>query len=125
MSQFSSSLLLRRALIADAAASGATGLLLLAGPGLLDRLLGLPTAFLRGAGLLLVPYVVFVAWVGMRARIARGPVWAAIVAHAAWAMASIGWLPGTNRIWHGLRYRSGTLGSAAWRCAIRRPQSGG
>ena len=48
-----------------------------------DRLLA------RG-GLLLVPYVVFVAGVGMRARIARGPVWAVIVAHAAWAVASIG-----------------------------------
>jgi len=55
MSQFSSSLLLRRALIADAAAIGATGLLLLGSPGLLDRLLGLPTAFLRGAGYSLSP----------------------------------------------------------------------
>jgi hypothetical protein len=55
MSQFFLRSSFRRALIADAAASGATGLLLLAGAGLLDRLLGLPTAFLRGAGLLLVP----------------------------------------------------------------------
>ena len=55
---------MRNALALDAAASGATGLLLLAGARWLEDLLGLPVALMRGAGLILIPYVAFVAWVG-------------------------------------------------------------
>ena len=61
---------LRNVLLLDAAASGATGLVLIAGAGLLDGLLGLPVALMREAGLILVPYVAFVAWVGTREEIA-------------------------------------------------------
>ena len=46
---------LRRALVLDALASGATGLLMIAGAGLVEGLLGLPAALLRGAGLVLCP----------------------------------------------------------------------
>src|SRR2546430_17211840 len=80
---------LRKALLLDAAASGATGLLLIAGAGLLDGLLGLPVALMREAGLILVPYVAFVAWVGTRQGIVRGAVWAIIAANALWALASV------------------------------------
>jgi hypothetical protein len=84
--------LLRRALLADAAASGATALLVIAGAGLLEGLLGLPAALLFWAGIVLIPYVAFVAWAGMRNAISHPAVWAIIAANAAWAAASIGLL---------------------------------
>ena len=59
--------LLRFALLGDAVASGATGLLLAAASGPLAWLLGLPAPLLRGAGLVLLPYAILVAWLGMRA----------------------------------------------------------
>ena len=58
--------LLRFALLGDAVASGATGLLLAAASGPLAWLLGLPAPLLRGAGLVLLPYATLVAWLGMR-----------------------------------------------------------
>jgi hypothetical protein len=85
---------LRNALLVDATASGATALLMIAGAGMLDGLLGLPAALLRGAGLVLVPYVAFVVWAGTRTPIQSGAVWAIIVANAAWAIASIALLVG-------------------------------
>ena len=92
MSQFHPSPFLRKALLLDAAASGATAILLIAGAGLLDGLLGLPVALMREAGLILVPFVAFVAWVGTRESVARGAVWTIIAANALWAAASIGLL---------------------------------
>jgi hypothetical protein len=83
-----SSTFLRRALLLDAVASGGTGLLLIAGANLIDGLLGLPAALLRGAGLVLVPYVAFVIWAGTREAISRPAVWAVIAANALWAAAS-------------------------------------
>jgi hypothetical protein len=80
---------LRNVLLLDAAASGATGLLLIAGAGLLEGLLGLPVVLMREAGLILVPYVAFVAWTGTRTEIARGAVWAVIAANVLWAVASV------------------------------------
>jgi hypothetical protein len=79
---------LRNVLLLDAAASGATGLVLIAGAGLLEGLLGLSVALMREAGLILIPYVVFVAWVGTRERVPRGAVWAIIAANVLWAIAS-------------------------------------
>lgn len=89
MSTNQSSPFLRNALLIDAAASGATGLLMIAGADLLEGLLGLPPALLRGAGLVLVPYVAFVVWAGTRASVQGGAVWAIIAANAAWAIASV------------------------------------
>ena len=88
---------LRYALLADAVASGATGLLLIAGAGVLESLLNIPLALSREAGLVLIPYVAFVATVGTRETIARGAVWAIIAANAVWALASVallvsGWI---------------------------------
>ena len=85
----SSSVFLRRALLVDAAASGLTGALMLAGAGMLTDLLGLPAALLRGAGLVLVPYVAFVAIVAARARISAAAVWAVIACNAVWTVASV------------------------------------
>lgn len=88
MSNDQSSTFLRRALMLDAVASGATGLLMIAGAGLVEGLLGLPAALLRGAGLVLVPYVAFVAYTGTRESISRPAVWAVVTANALWAVAS-------------------------------------
>ena len=79
---------LRYALLADAVASGATGLLMIAGAGLLEGLLGLPTALMREAGLVLVPYVAFVAWVGTRETISRPAVQAIIAMNVLWVIGS-------------------------------------
>ena len=83
-----SSLFLRRALVLDAVASGATALLVIAAAGFIDVLLGLPVALLRGAGLLLVPYVAFVAFVATRPRIEPAAVWVIITCNVLWALAS-------------------------------------
>jgi hypothetical protein len=83
---------LRYALLADAVASGATGLMMIAGAGLLDGLLGLPSALMREAGLVLVPYVAFVAYVGTRETIARTAVQAIIAINVLWVAGSIGLL---------------------------------
>jgi len=100
MSYDQSSTFLRRALMLDAVASGATGLLLIAGAGLIDGLLGLPAALLRGAGLALVPYVAFVIYAGTRETISRPAVWTIVAANAVWSIASVlllvsGWIAPT------------------------------
>lgn len=79
---------LRRALVLDAVASGATGLMMIAGAGLVEGLLGLPATLVRGAGLLLMPYVAFVIYTGTRETISRPAVWVIIVANVLWAAAS-------------------------------------
>lgn len=83
---------LRFALLADAVASGATGLMMIAGADLLTGLLGLPVALMREAGLLLVPYVALVAFVGTRQNIPHGPVKAIIAINVLWVAGSIGLL---------------------------------
>jgi hypothetical protein len=82
------SVFLRRALVVDAIASGLTGALMLGGAGVLAPMLGLPTALLQGAGLVLVPYVAFVAIVAARAHISTPAVWAIIACNALWTVAS-------------------------------------
>lgn len=83
---------LRYALLADAIASGATGLLLIAGADLLTGLLGLPVTLMRDAGLLLVPCVALVAFVGTRETISRPAVQAIIALNVLWVAGSIGLL---------------------------------
>jgi hypothetical protein len=79
---------LRLVLLADAAASGATGLLVLIGGDFLEGLLGIPAALLRAAGLILLPYVAFVVYVGTRESLARPAIWAIIVCNVSWTAAS-------------------------------------
>ena len=80
---------LRLALLGDAAASGATGLLLAAAAGPLAPLLGLPEPLLRVAGLVLLPYAALVAWAGRAAAPPRGAVWAIIVVNLLWVADSL------------------------------------
>jgi hypothetical protein len=80
---------LRFALLGDAAASGATGLLLAAGAGALASLLGLPEGLLRVAGLALLPYAAFVAWIGARKDgVPRNAVRAVVAINLLWALDS-------------------------------------
>jgi len=59
---------------------------------MLEGLLGLPTALMREAGLLLVPYVAFVALVGTREHISRPAVQTTIALNVIWTVCSIGLL---------------------------------
>ena len=85
-----SSLFLRRALAADAIVSGAVGLLMIAGAGLLSTLLGLDRALLFEGGLVLVPFVAFVGWLATREQPARGAVSMVIAANILWALLCAG-----------------------------------
>jgi hypothetical protein len=80
---------LRFALLGDAAASGATGLLLAAGAAFLASLLGLPEGLLRAAGLVLLPYAAFVAGAGTRDGVPRNAVRAAVAINLLWTLDSV------------------------------------
>lgn len=100
MTNLSSTPVLRLALLGDALASGATGLLACLGAGLLAEPLGLPTTLLRGAGLALLPYAAFVWWLGTRPEPARGAVLAVVAVNVLWAVDSLallasGWVAPT------------------------------
>jgi len=87
-----SSILLRAALLADALASGATGVLLAVAAGPLAPLLGLPETLLFRAGIALMPFAALVAWAGATSHPPRGVVNAIAVVNYAWVAASIGLL---------------------------------
>jgi hypothetical protein len=85
---------LRRVLLADALASGATGALALLAAAPLSGLPGLPAGLLRGAGAVLLPYAAAVAWLALRRSVPppRAAVWAVVAINAAWAADSVGLL---------------------------------
>jgi hypothetical protein len=80
---------LRLALQGDAGASLGMGLLLAAAAAPLSGLLSLPEPLLRVAGLMLLPYAAFVAWVGSRAHPARNAVRAIVALNAVWVADSL------------------------------------
>lgn len=80
---------LRRALLFDAAASGAMGLLLVAGATPLVVLLGLSAGLLRGAGLFLIPFAAWVAVTGRRTRVSRAAGWTIVAVNVVWALDSV------------------------------------
>ena len=79
---------LPRLMLVDAVATGATAALLIAGADLLAPLLQLPAGLLRGAGLLLVPFVGLVYGLSRRATPPRGAVAAVVAINFAWVAAS-------------------------------------
>lgn len=83
------SLLLRRALLADAAFSGVSALALTFGAGVLAPLLNLPYALLFESGIFLIAYVAFVGWLGTRAMTPKALVWVVVAGNAVWTIASI------------------------------------
>lgn len=82
-------LFLRRVLLVDAGTSLATGLLMLLGAGMLESQLGLPEMLLRAAGMVLLPFAAFVAWLGRRPSPSRAAVWGVIACNSAWVAGSI------------------------------------
>jgi hypothetical protein len=80
---------LRRALIADAVITGATGIALFAAAGLLAALLGLPDPLLRYAGLSLIPFAAFVGALAMKDRVSRTAVRVVIAANVLWVVDSV------------------------------------
>lgn len=83
------SLTIRPVLLADAAITGATALLMLAGASPLGDLLELPVALLAGAGLALIPYVAFLAWLARHDAPPRSGVLAVITLNTGWAVGCI------------------------------------
>jgi hypothetical protein len=80
---------LRGALALDAIASGAMGIGLSAAPGLLGGLFGLPAELLIYAGMFLIVYAAFVAWLALRQRPESSLVWLVIVGNGLWVIASL------------------------------------
>lgn len=84
MHSFTPSRFLRRALLLDAVATAATGLLLALGAGALERLLAIPATLSLYAGLGLLPFAALVAWLGTRATLTGAAVWAVIACNLIW-----------------------------------------
>jgi len=90
----------RRALLADALVSAATGLLLAVAADYLTGFLGLPVALMRFAGLSLLPFAAIVLFVGLRPAPPRTAVLAIIAYNAMWTVDSFvllasGWIAPT------------------------------
>ena len=83
------SLLLRRALLADAIFSGTSAVVLTLGAGALASLLSLPDVLLRETGLFLILYAALVGWLGTRQTVPKALVWLVVAGNAAWTLASI------------------------------------
>ena len=100
MTHLDMSPLLRRALQADALASGAVGLLLALAAGPLEELLGLPRALLLGAGIGMLPFALVLGWMVNRATVQRGWIWAVLTINVVWVVDSLsllafGWVEPT------------------------------
>jgi hypothetical protein len=89
MSDTRASAFLRRVLFADAACSGAMGLLLILAAPVLASVLSLPEALLRETGIMLLPFAAFVAWLALRPALPRVPVWIVIALNVLWVIDSI------------------------------------
>jgi hypothetical protein len=83
------SMLLRRALLADAIFSGVSAVLLSLGAGELAPLTNLPEALLRETGLFLIAYAALVGWLGSRPSMPKALAVVVIAGNAAWTLASI------------------------------------
>ena len=85
-----SSPFLRRVLMLDAIASGATGLLLAFGAGLLAPITGIDPAIAGPAGWFLIPYAALVAWLASRPTQAAPLVWTVVAVNILWVVESVG-----------------------------------
>lgn len=81
--------LLRRALAADAIASGAMGILFIVAAGPLSVMLGYPTTLLTSVGLSLLPWTAFVGWLATRSDPPRAAVWTVIGLNVLWVIESV------------------------------------
>jgi CHASE2 domain-containing sensor protein len=83
-----SSILLRRALLADAIFSGVSALAMTLDANLFAPLLQLPEALLRETGLFLIAYTALVGWLGTRPAVPKALVMLVVAGNAAWTLAS-------------------------------------
>lgn len=81
--------LLRLALLADAGASGAMGILLAAAAEPLAAWFGLPIALLREVGLLLLPYAALLAYLATRSTTPRLPAQLIVAGNVLWVLGSV------------------------------------
>ena len=78
--------LLRRALWADAAASTASALIMIAATPWLASLTGLDAGLLQPVGLALLPYIAYLVWLATRAAVPVAAAWVPIVLNLLWAI---------------------------------------
>ncbi len=78
-----------RALLLDAAASGAMGVLFLLAAGSLAGLLGLPVALVRYVGAFLIPFAAALLWIATRTPAAPALIWVIVVGNVLWVAASM------------------------------------
>ena len=86
---FVPSLFLRRVVQLDAAATGATGLLLLGGTSFLHSLLNLPVSLLTYAGIFSVGWALTLGIASLRERLSQSFVWTIIIANVTWVIGSV------------------------------------
>lgn len=89
--------LLRRALVLDALASGATGLLTASGARILAGFCNLPESLLTYTGLSLLPFAAIVGLMARRDTVPAAIVWAIVAYNALWSFDSLallisGWI---------------------------------
>lgn len=81
--------LLRTALIIDAVASGATGLLQTAASGFVSTLLGLPAELLLGTGVFMLAYAATLAVMARSAPLPRSALRVVIYGNGGWALGCV------------------------------------
>lgn len=86
---FTPSTFLRRVLLLDTVATGATGVLLLGGMSLLQSWLNLPASLMIYAGAFCVAWAALVAFAYTRKQLTSGFVWMIIGGNAFWALGSL------------------------------------
>jgi hypothetical protein len=89
MSSFANWSLLRLALLADAIASGAMGVLLAVAATPLGDWFGLPVALLREVGLVLIPYAALLAYLACRPATPRLPAQIIVAGNVLWVAGSL------------------------------------
>jgi hypothetical protein len=83
------SLFLRNVLVIDALVSGAAGLVMILGAGLLAPLLALPQPLLTIAGITLIPWLAALITLSRMVQMPRAAVRAVVAVNIAWVLASI------------------------------------
>lgn len=81
---------LRKVLLLDAVVSGAAGVMMAAGAGLLGPLLALPTGLLFWAGLVLLPWTALLYVLARRESVSRLVLLDVVLVNLAWVLASFG-----------------------------------
>ena len=89
MTALTSTVDVRRLLMADALISGVTGILMIVAAGVLEPLLNIPAPLMRTAGVALLPFAAMVLYFARPASLTRAKVWTVIALNFAWVVASV------------------------------------